>query len=78
MTEFQGHHTNRAYTDNSSVIERGLHFYDDCVISCPCLKRLVSSKNKYKQVPVNNDCVTCQSYHRNCIYESGLGIILNP
>ena len=44
----------------------------------PCLDRLISSKKKYKQIPVNNNCVKCQSYHRNCIYESGPGIILNP
>jgi len=44
----------------------------------PWLDRLINSKKKYKQVPVNDGCIECQGYHGNRIYESGPGIILNP
>ena len=43
-----------------------------------CLDRLVRNKNKYKQVPVYNNCIECQSYHCDSIHESGADIILYP
>ena len=56
----------------------GLHETAYCVVVGPCLDRLVKHKNEYKQVPVNDSCVKTQSYHRDCIYGSGPGIVLNP
>ena len=38
--EFQGHHTNQAYAGKSLILERGLHFSDDCVISVPLFRQV--------------------------------------
>jgi hypothetical protein len=45
----------------------------------PCLDRLASQyKETSKQVPVKNGCIKHQSYCRDSVYRSGLGIIFDP
>jgi len=40
LTEFQGHHTDQAYSGKSLILEKGLHFSDDCVISVPLFRQV--------------------------------------
>jgi hypothetical protein len=44
-----------------------------------CLDRLGEQyKEVYEQVPIDNERVNSQSYHNDCVYALGRGIILNP
>jgi hypothetical protein len=44
-----------------------------------CLDRLGEQYEEvYEQVPIDNERVNSQSYHNDCVYALGRGIILNP
>jgi hypothetical protein len=38
--DFRGHHTNQAYYGKSLILEKGLHFSDDCVIPVPLFRQV--------------------------------------